>query len=135
MQWRRTESGDIAAIRKIWEEAEYGFDFPDLADAHFLSSWIALEHGRIVAWAGARTQVEVIAVMDRTWGSPHTRTKLFATLHKPLAEDVHTAGYDRVFANVDPRYPRFGKCLARFGWWKGWETWWVTIKHALDSSR
>lgn len=90
-----------------------------------------MEAGQIVAWAGARQAAEIISVMDPEWGSPHIRAKLFVTLHRPVAEDVRAAGFDRGFANVDPRYPRFGRCLMRFGWWRGWETFWITTRNIL----
>ncbi len=131
MRWRRAEPADFAEIHGIWERAHYGFEFPDLADQHVLSSWVAIEDGRIVAWAGARAMPEILSVMEPGWGSPHYREKLFATLHRPVAEDVAAAGFARGFATLDPRYPLFARCLLRLGWRRGWDTFWITTRNIL----
>lgn len=131
MRWRWAQKEDFAAIKAMWERAHYGFDFPELAGDKLVSSWVAEEDGRIVAWAGAQLVPEIVAIMDPEWGSPHQRQKLFATLHRPVARDVRDAGYEKAFATLDPRYPMFGKSLERCGWWKGWATYWVRAERIL----
>lgn len=133
MTWRRACPDDIPAIREHWKRAGYGFDFPEFD--RLLSSWVAIEDGRIVAWVGAQPQVEIIAIMDCEWGSPHQRSKLFATLHQPVAQDVRDAGHEKAFAQVDPRYAHFGRRLKSFGWFRAWDTYWVLAERILGKKR
>ena len=127
MKWRRTEEGDIPRIRELHAKAGYGFEFP-LGKKHaylprrdpLLSSWVAEEDGQVVCWAGAILQPEVMAIMDPDYGSPHQRMKAFASFHPLLAKDLAEQGHKRAFANLDPRFPGFGRHLKPLGWWPVW---------------
>lgn len=129
MKWRWAQKEDFADIREIWTRANYGFDFPDLASKRMLSSWVAVEDSKIVAWAGAQLRPEISALVDPDWGGPHQRQKLFATLHQPIAQEVRDAGYDKAFCCVDQ--PRFGRCLRRLGWHANGLIYWITGKAIL----
>jgi len=135
MKWRRTTKKDIPAIRELWEQAGYGFDFPDLRSEHLISSWVALEGGKIVLWTGAMQIPEIVAIIDPEWGSPHRRVKLMASLHRPVAEDCRAKGHERAFCNIDPQFCRFWKRLERLGWIKSWETMWITAGRILGAKK
>ena len=120
MKWRWAQKEDFTAIRELHRKAGYRFECPDLASEKLISSWVATQDGRIVAWAGAQEIAEVISIMDPEFGSPHERQKLFATLHAPVAWDhVRDAGYEKAVCHPVERY-RFGRCLTRMGWFRGW---------------
>jgi hypothetical protein len=128
LQWRRTESADIPAIRALWTHAGYGFPFPDLESEKIISSWVAVDEGRIVCWSGAQLQVEIISIMDAAWGSPHERMKVFRRFHPHIAAELMEKGFERAFCTVDPKYPRFARRLlkSKLGWFRWWETLWIT---------
>ena len=128
---RRATKGDIPAIEEMHTRAGYSFCL-DLDK--FLFSWVTEIDGKIVAWAGAQLQPEIVAVMDPDFGSPHQRMKLFARMHRPLAEDVQAAGYEKVFATLDPKYPGFGRHLKKLGWFEGWSTMWVYVQTILGKN-
>lgn len=123
MEWRRTQKEDFPAIRRLWELAGYGFAFPDLASSKVISSWVAEEDGKIICWSGAQLQPELISILDPDWRSPHERLKLLGSFRQRFVDDLPSIGYSRVFATIDPKYPRLGEHLRRFGWLKGWEYW------------
>lgn len=131
MKWRRAERADIPAIRRLWELAKYGFQFPDLGDERIISSWIAEENGEIICWSGAQLQPEVISIMDPDWGSPHQRLKLFGSFHRRIAEDVREKKFERAFCTTDPKFPRFGEHLRDLGWLKGWDYLFTTTQRIL----
>jgi hypothetical protein len=135
MQWRRTTKRDFLQIVDLWERADYGFDMPDLASKEMFSSWVAVEDGKIVAWAGAQRVPEIIAIMDPTWGSPHWRRKLFLALHRPIAQDCRDNGYEKAFCNPDPKYCTFSRHLQKMGWWRGWESLWITAGRILGAKK
>ncbi len=131
MQWRRTEARDIPEIRRLWELAGYGFPFPNLESEDTISSWVATRDGKIVCWSGAILQPEIISIMDSSFGSPHERVKLFGKFHEPMARDLRARGYERCFATLDPKHPKFGERLRQFGWAKGWEYWVLLVEKVI----
>jgi hypothetical protein len=131
MRWRRAKPEDIPEIQRLWKEAAYGFPFPDLESDAFISSWVAIEQGKIIYWAGARLEPEILAICAPSCGSPHQRLKLFAQSHAPIAKDLRARGFERVFATLDPKFPKFGKRLGVFGWQKGWDYWFLLVEKVL----
>lgn len=125
MEFRRFEKSDLPAIRDAWQRSGYGFDFPEMGK--MLSSWVAVENGKVIGWAGAQLMPEVTMIIDPAWGSPHWRLGLVRSLHAPLAQDVAAGGYQKVFANIDPKCPKFLKRLVSMGWWKAWPTVWRKV--------
>jgi hypothetical protein len=131
MRWRHTTSEDIPEIRRLWERAGYGFAFPDLESENTISSWVAEENGKIRCWSGAILQPEIVSIMDSSFGSPHERVKLFGRFHAPIAQDLRARGFERVFATLDPKYSKFGKRLAMFGWFRGWDYWFLMVDKVI----
>lgn len=115
----------------MWIQAGYGFAFPDLADRRIISSWVAVEEGKIICWSGAQLQPEIISIMDSSWGSPHERMKLFGRFHPRLADDLRRRKYERAFCTLDPKFPAFGKRLGPFGWARGWDYWFILIAKVI----
>jgi len=132
MKWRRTEERDFAIIKELHTKAGYDTEMPDLSSDKMLSSWVFVEDDVIIAWSGVQLMPEAIAILDPDWGSPHSRMRLVGTFHRPLAEDVRKAGYEKVFATIDRKYPGFGKRLIKdCGWFKAGETVWIMMKKVL----
>ena len=131
MEWRRTQKTDIPKIRRLWELGGYGFPFPELESENIISSWVAVQDGKIVCWSGAVLQPEIISIMDSSYGSPHERLKLFGRFHVRMAQDLRARGHERAFATLDPKFPKFGKRLGIFGWARGWDYWFVLIEKVI----
>lgn len=131
MEWRRCTKKDIPAIRKLWESAQYGFAFPEIAGDQIVSSWCALQNGKIVCWSGAMLVPEIIAIMDPQFGSPHERMRTLGKMHVRVGQDVREAGHEKAFANLDPQFPAFERHLRKAGWWGGWKTLWISVVRVL----
>jgi hypothetical protein len=112
---REMSADDIPAVREIWEKQAYGFDFPDFEK--LVGCHVCVEDGKVIGFAGAELQAEVIGMVDPDWGSPHQKMGMFAALHEPLA-----AALDVEKAYICVQKKSFGRHLKKLGWLKApWE--------------
>ena len=131
MKFRRAEATDAEAIRDMHFRGGYGFPMPEMDK--LLSSWVAEENGKIVGWGAVQLQAEIISVLEPTFGSANERMVVIAGFHRPVAQDLRKAGFEKAFCNVDPAYPRFAARLVQsgIGWVKAWETLWCEVSRIL----
>jgi len=128
MRIRKFRKADIPQLRRIHQAQGYGFKFPETKElvAKFT---VEADDGRIVGFAGAERTVQVFGIFDSEWGSPHQRIDAIAKLHEPIREELKRKGFKSAHVWTDPKWPKFGKRLMRFGWAKAlWECYFKEIE-------
>lgn len=126
---RRT---DIPALLEIHRKAGYGFKFPDMF--HSELSRVVEVDGKVVGFAGALLEAEIVGMFDPDWGSPARRLEVMAALHLPIAEQLNLRGVKTATVHLDPKFRRFGKRLSQLGWSKAlWETYFMSVKDCVKA--
>lgn len=129
---RRLRKSDIPKLREIHAKAGYGFDFPETEG--MIGAHVAVDdEGNVVGFAGAQREAQVFGMLDPTWGTPGARMRIFAELHRPVAEKLEKCGVKEAYVAVDPKFPAFGRRLMRnFGWSKAlWDHYWIRVDKCL----
>lgn len=129
---RPLRKSDIPKLREIHRVAGYGFEFPNLKS--IIGAQVILdEEGKVVGFAGAQLEAQVFGIFDPLWGTPGERMRVFADLHRPIAEKLESKGVKEAYVACDPKFPAFGRKLMRFGWKKAlWPHFWLEIEGILS---
>jgi hypothetical protein len=127
---RDLRESDIEILREIHSRTGYGFDFPDFSA--MVNALVIEEEGRVVGFAGAQVEAQIFGIFDQSWGTPGERMKIFAQLHKPIAEKLASVGVKEAYVAVDPQFPAFGRRLMSLGWRKAlWVHYFLPVKDCL----
>lgn len=129
---RRLRKSDIPVLREIHRKAGYGFEFPDLKGM-IGAEVIEDEEGKVVGFAAAQLEAQIVGIFDPSWGTPGERMRVFASLHVPIAEKLRKRGVREAYVACDPKYSSFGRRLMSFGWRKAlWPHYFLTVKDCLQ---
>jgi len=128
--FRGLKKQDLPILREIHKRAGYAAQFPDIGDIGFVIE----DEGKVVGWAGAELEAQIIGVFDPDWGSPHERVKTFASLHLPIAEQLELLGVKNATIFPDPQFKNFGNRLSRLGWSKTlWECYRMKVADVIKA--
>jgi hypothetical protein len=143
---RDLRESDVVILREIYSRTGYGFDFPDFSGMFHKhgkrkgqlhkkkAALVIVEDGKVVGFAGAQLEAQIFGIFDRSWGTPGERMKIFASLHKPIAEKLAKVGVKEAYVAVDPKFPAFGRRLMSLGWKKAlWTHYFLSVKDCLAS--
>ena len=115
MKIRKFRVADIPQLRRIHQAEGYGFKFPETKEL-FAKFTVEADDGQVVGFAGAERTVQIFGIFDSHWGSPHQRLDAIAKLHEPIRQEVKRKGFKAAHVWLDPKWPKFGRRLLRFGW-------------------
>jgi hypothetical protein len=118
---------DFEAIRKIHEQTQIDYQFPDLNTKLFLVKKVIEVDGKIVAAGGAYIQAELYLWLDKSdWGDPDQKMAAIRALDREVMEELWLKGVDQAVLWLPPGMARFGERLTKdLGFTKdrdGWVT-------------
>lgn len=115
MRIREFRKADVPQLRRIHKERGYCFKFPETREL-IAKFTVEADDGRVVGFAGAERIAQIVGVFDAEWGSPHQRLEAIRMLHEPVQKALKKKGIKGAYIWTDPKWPKFGKRLLRFGW-------------------
>lgn len=130
---RAFEERDAAALRQIHAENDYGFPFPCLEAMRI--GFVIEEGGKVLGYVGAEFHAELTGIFKQK-GSPHERMRIFARLHRPMAEALADQGIKSAFVSLDPQFKAFSRRLLSLGWRESlWKHMFLEVKECLKLYR
>ena len=128
---RRFRASDLPRLREIHAQVGYGFDFPK-PESMIATQVIEDEEGKVVGFAGAQLEAQIFGIFDSSWGNPGERMRIFAQLHRPIAEKLAEIGVRDAYVAVDPKFPAFGRRLMSLGWKQAlWTQYFMPVRECL----
>lgn len=129
MQVRGLQFKDIPAIRKMYEESGFAYDFPDFYDPMFEGASVVVDdNDNPIMMAAAERIVQLYLICDKT-GHPAARLHAIRLLHEDLRPKLAAKGYRSAEAFIPPQIEKtFSKRLAKtFNWTRNWTSWCVKV--------
>lgn len=118
---------DFERLREIHDEMGLDYQFPDLGNPLFLVRKVLVVEGVIRAAAVARLEVEVMLLIDRSWGDADEKLAAMKMIQKAGMQDAWLQGVQYAVAWVPPQVEKvFAPYLKELGWEPdrdGWHTW------------
>ena len=124
MRARPFRAADLPAIREMFANCPFPYDFPDLLSPHFDSIWVIEDDDGKVLMAAAAEIIHQIYLWSTEF-SPAARLHGIRLLHEAMGADLRAKGYNSVEAFLPPNVSaQFGRRLEKtFGWVKNWASW------------
>lgn len=111
MKIRPLAPEDIPVLKELHRKAGYGFKFPEMSGME--SAHVLEDDGQIVGFVGAEKTVQVFAIFDPAWASPHRRIAAITSMASAMDGDLIKKGYRTQHCWIDPQWPRLAEHLIK----------------------
>lgn len=111
------QENDVPALKEIYTQAGYAFDFPDFRIAEEALVAVDSEDRPILGVFAMRT-VEMIMVCDQN-PHPTVRMQAIGLVHQEMQQSLVQKGWQEAISLVGPHLKAYGRHMSRkFGWLK-----------------
>lgn len=111
---RDLQQRDVTAIRELYDDSGYEFDFPE---GPLMEEMVVVEDcsGKVILAGFAKRTVELITIYGDA--RPEIKLQAITLLHGTMREKIARKGYRDGFAVVAPRFKSYVRHMIRkFGW-------------------
>lgn len=124
MRVRLFEERDLPALKRIYLDAGYSFDFPDFADPFVGHVQVLVSEEDVPLMAVCSKLVPEIILLCAPGGNLHPIVKMqgIGMIHEAMNEALLAEGHKEAFSFIPPEIEKsYGRHLMRkFGWLKTW---------------
>ena len=124
MRVRPYQTSDEPAIRQMFANCPFPYDFPELNGPKMESVMVLVDDDGEILMAAAAERILQIYLWSKAF-APAARLHGIRLLHEAMASVLREKGYNSCEAFLPPNVSNtFGKRLERtFGWVKNWQSW------------
>lgn len=127
MKVRSLRASDLAALKRMYEQSGFDYEWPDLASREFEAVEVVVDERDEPLMAAAAKRTIELYLFAGEMEHPAAKLHALRLLHGALAEKLRAKGYGEANAFLPPEVEKsFGRRLMRtFGWLKSWTGYFV----------